>query len=39
MYPNIELQSKPQRTTEIMPDFSDGEKLTTKATNFNEEKD
>ena len=39
MYPNIELQSKLQRTIEIMPDFSDEEKLTTKATNSNEEKD
>ena len=37
MYANAELRFEPEVTIEIMPDLSDGEKVTTKETNFNEQ--
>ena len=36
MYAKTELQSEPQVIVDIMPDLFDGEKLTSKDTNFNE---
>ena len=37
IYAKTKLQSEPQVTVEIMPVVSDGEKLTTKNNNYNEQ--